>query len=73
MSHSNALPLLKLSLKLRVASLEFANVVKLPLPRLTSGKSIARSLQGDLVGRVDRDGREGTLSATRLADAVCSR
>jgi hypothetical protein len=73
MSHSNALPFLNLSLKLRVASFEVVDMVKLPLPRLTSGKSIASSLQGNFVGRIDRDGREGTLSTTRLADAVRSR
>jgi len=55
MSHSNALPLFDLSLELRVALLESADVVKLPLSRLTSGKRVARSLQGNLVGRVDRD------------------
>lgn len=73
MSHSNALPFLNLSLKLRVALFEVVHVVELSLPRLTSSKSVASSLQGNFVAGVDRDSREGTLSTTRLADAVCSR
>lgn len=73
MSNSNALPLLNLGLEVGVVLLEFRDVVKLPLSRLTSCKSVACSLQGDFVARVDRNGREGTFSTTRLADAVGGR
>ena len=72
MSSSNALPLLHFSLKLRVASFEVIDMIELSLPRFTSGKSIASSLQGDLVRRVDRNVRERALPTTRLADAVDS-
>lgn len=70
MSHSNALPFLNLSLKLRVASFEIIDMIELPLPRFTSSKRIASSLQGDFVQRVDSDCGERTLATTRLADAV---
>jgi len=71
MSHSNALPLFDLSFELRVASLEGADMVKLPLSRLTSSKGVACALQSDLVARVDGDAGQRTLAPTRLADAVC--
>jgi len=70
MSQSNALPFLNLSLKLRVALFEFVNMIELPLPRFTSGKRIASSLQGYSVVRVNSDARERTLATTRLANAV---
>lgn len=72
MSNSNTLPLLQLSLKLRIASLEVADMVKLPLPRFASSKGIASSLQGDFVVGINRDSRERAFPSTSLADAVCS-
>ena len=71
MRHSNALPFLDLSLKLRVALFEVADMIELSLPRFTSRKSIACSLQGNLVGGVDCDVGQRTFATTRLADAVC--
>ena len=73
MSDSNVLPLLDFGRKLGVATLKLRDVVKLPLPRLAGGKSVARTLQGDLVVGVDSNRRESALAATRLADAVCCR
>lgn len=73
MSNSNALPLLDLGLEVSIALLELRDVIKLPLSRLTSGKSVARSLQGNLVVGVDGNSRERSLATTRLADAVCGR
>ena len=73
MSDSNVLPLLDFGRKLGVATLKLRDVVKLPLPRLAGGKSVARTLQGDLVVGVDGDGRESALATTRLADAICGR
>ena len=70
MSDSNVLPLLDFGRKLGVATLKLRDVVKLPLPRLAGGKSVARTLQGDLVVGVDSNRRESALAATRLADAV---
>lgn len=73
MSNSNALPLLDLRLELGLTLLKLADVIKLPLSRLTGGKGVARSLQGNLVVGVNGDGRERALSAARLADAVGRR
>lgn len=70
MSDSNVLPLLDFGRKLGVATFKLGDVVELPLPRLTSGKSVARTLQGNLVIGVDSNGRKSALAATRLADAV---
>jgi len=70
MSHSNTLPFLNLGLKLRVASFKIADMIKFPLPRFTSSKRIASSLQGNLVGWVNGNVGERTLATTRLADAV---
>lgn len=73
MSNSNVFPLLNLGLEISVASLQFRHVVEFPLSRLTSGKSVTCPLQGDFVVGVDSNGRESTLAATRLADAVRGR
>jgi len=73
MSHSNALPLFDFSFELRVALLEGADMVKLPLTRLTGSKGVACPLQGNLVTGVDGDAGQRTLAPTRLADAVCCR
>jgi hypothetical protein len=68
LSKSNILPLLEFGLEFCVASLKSSDVVKLPLPGVTSGKSIARTLQSHFVGGVDGDWRERTLSTTGLGD-----
>jgi hypothetical protein len=68
MSNSNALPLLDLGLQISIALLESSDMLKFPLPRVTSSKSVASSLESDFIGRIDADRGKRTLSATRLSD-----
>jgi hypothetical protein len=65
-STSDALPLFHFRFQFRSSLLESLNMVELPLSRVTSCKSIARTLQSHLVGWVNRDGGKWTLSTTWL-------
>lgn len=47
--NSDSFPFLDLGFQFCVALLQSLHVVELALPRVAGGKSIARSLQGDLV------------------------